>query len=249
MSDCDTVSLMWRLATDQEWQPLPAGAPLPLPPRPVELVLRAVLTSRHAALSPDATVVADRAVDVHHPEPGLVVEALPTPVRFEDARVAWRVQWVRSASLRVNGHAVPVDLRDPWTWSSIEHVVPTWHCGVVRFDLSMTGLDGQVHCQVHQIEVRPRDVHVDVRPIDTGRVELEVRGAKALTLAVPSLQQQHPLPSPKVLIAHGLLLPTLAIVSYEDDLGDIGAKSFALGNEPFTWSPVPQFQALSWRWS
>lgn len=246
---CDSVSLLWRFAEDPEWQLLPAGAALPLPRQPAELVIRAVLSSRHAGLSPDATVVVDRPLTLHHPEPEVRGGALPAPVRYEDARVSWQVRWARSACLKVNGHPVPVELGDAPVWSVIDSVIPTANCGSVRLELSITGLDGEVRAQVGHIEVRPRDVRIEVRPIDTGQVELEVLGARALSLAVPARDQRIELPTSNVVVTHGLLLPTLAIVTFEDDLGHIGARSFTLGNEPFAWSPVPTFRPLEWRWT
>lgn len=237
-------ALHWRLVGDQAWLPVP-DVGLALPHHQAQIELRAVLSSRHAGLHPSATQEVTRVLQIEHPRPQWRLIAPPHIERHQHVELALATRWVRSASLHVGEGRVRRSARSPVhverTTAAV--LLPTADIGKVSAVITMEGVDGQVHEQVIELQVRPRAAACLLRQTQEG-VCYDIQQAEPLRLELPTHQVD--LPGAQGLIWHRFIHPVEGRIVYRDDSGAECHQPVVLQMPPPQWPDLPPIPPVHW---
>jgi hypothetical protein len=246
-ANAQSISYAWRNASEPHWHEVPPeDRVVPLPDQPGRLAVRATLSSRHAALSPQATVVVERWVDVVHPDVEWTHELLGSLVRCSCTLLRIRVRHAISCQIAVGDERLGEAVAVPSRGLVLEAPVPTTACGPISVNLHFIDLNGRAVVRALTLRVMPRVASCHIHELGPDTWGIEISGARPLRLRVPSRGLSLPLAGERSLVRCAAMLPTLAEVSWEDDLGNIHARTVELGGSAHRWTALPQMKQVRW---
>lgn len=247
MRAADSAEFFWRCAGQANWQRVEADMFVPLAAHRGRIELRALLRSRHAALSPLATVEIRTDVAIDHPKPEWSLVGNERALRFQPAELQLRVRWALSARLvAATGEAACAVQHPQWPLLS-----PTLHfdsaaVAEVPYEVEITALDGAVTRHSRTLSVLPRPARCNTRVGPEGSVHYSFENAQDPQLILPGDIAPIDLPAPTGVIEHGYRVPVHACIVFVDDAGASHQVPVALCLPAPEWARLPAMPALSW---
>ena len=241
----ESVEIAWRSSPHVEWQPLGRQpCELPVPARQGTLHLRAVLKSKHAGLSEEATQTVTRTVEVVHPRPQWQLDAPDEVTRFERARWLVRASWIRSVRLEVGGSCYQA--QGNAHLQQIDAPMAADAVGEMVADLHIEDLHGARHHQRFAVTVRPREFNCRAAAQPDGTVAYCIDGATPVSVEIPDRGFALPLQASAGRIRHGFSLPTLAMLVCIDDAGQTRRHPITLDAVAHHWGAVRAMRSVRW---